>query len=122
MSASLDPDLELGPAAVGTVVGLAGLLFLLEPVAGPVAVGDLRVRPVALSAVALAAGLSLGAVVFYRRGHRLFALAHALFGATWTGIVVGTALGSAVVLFGSIFVLLGGCAFLVAQGCRTGGG
>jgi predicted cation transporter len=108
-------DIEPGPAAVGTVVGLAGLLFLLEPVAGPVAVGDLRVRPVALSAAVLAAGLCLGAVVFYRRGRRLFALAHGIFGVSWTGIVAGTVFGSGTLLLGSVVVLIAGCGFLVSQ-------
>ena len=56
MGASL--DFEPGPVAVGLVVGLGGVCFLLEPVVDPVPVGGLVVRPVALSAVALAAGSS----------------------------------------------------------------
>jgi len=115
-------DFELGPAAVGTVVGFAGLLFLLEPVAGPVAVGDLRVRPVALSAAVLAVGLCLGAVVFSRRGRRLFALAHGIFGVSWAGIVAGTALGSGTLLLGAVVVLIAGCGFLVTQASRETGG
>ncbi|ELZ28135.1 hypothetical protein C475_05000 [Halosimplex carlsbadense 2-9-1] len=108
-------DLEPGPAAVGTLVGLAGLTFLLEPLVGPVPLGGLRVRPVALSAAVLAAALLLGAVVFYRRGRRLFALAHGIFGLAWTGIVVGTATGSGRLLLGGVIVLIAGCGFLVSQ-------
>ena len=51
-------DLELGPVAVGLVVGLGGLLFLLEPVVDPVPVGPLAVRPVAL--VVAGAGFLFG--------------------------------------------------------------
>ncbi|QLH76224.1 hypothetical protein HZS55_02395 [Halosimplex rubrum] len=108
-------DLEPGPAAVGTLVGLAGLTFLLEPVVGPVPVGGLRVRPVALSAAVLAAALVLGAVVFYRRGRRLFALAHGVFGLAWTGIVLGTATGSGSLLLGGVLVLIAGCGFLASR-------
>lgn len=108
-------DFELGPVAVGTLVGLAGLTFLLEPLVGPVPVGDLRVRPVALSAAVLAAALSLGAVVFYRRGRRLFALAHAVFGLAWTAMVVGTATGSGTLLLGGVVLLIAGCGFLASR-------
>ena len=108
-------DLEPGPAAVGTLVGLAGLTFLLEPLVGPVPVGGLRVRPVALSAAVLAVALLLGAVVFYRRGRRLFALAHGVFGLAWTGVVVGTATGSGALLLGGVVLLIAGCGFLASR-------
>jgi len=112
-------DVEAGPAAVGTLVGAAGLLFLAEPVAGPVNVGGLRVRPVALSAVSLTAGFGLGAVVFYRRGRRFAAIGHGLFGIAWAGIVAATAAGSGRLLLGSILFLLGGCGFLATRARST---
>jgi len=115
VTADPDIDFETGPAAVGALVGLAGLLFLLEPVVDPVPVGAVRVRPVALSAVVLAVGLSVGAVVFARRGRRLFALAHAVFGAAWTGIVLGTVLGSGPVLVGGVLLTIAGAGFLVER-------
>jgi hypothetical protein len=108
-------DLEAGPVAVGTLVGLAGLTFLLEPLVGPLPVGGLRVRPVALSAVVLAAALLLGAVVFYRRGRRLFALAHGVFGLAWAAVVAGTATGSGTLLVGGVVLVIAGCGFLVGQ-------
>jgi hypothetical protein len=108
-------EIEAGPAAVGSLVGVAGLLFLLEPFVGPVPVGDLGVRPVALSAVVLALGLGLGAVVFYRRGRRLFAFAHGVFGVAWAGVVLGTATGSGAVLVGGVVLVVAGCGFLVGQ-------
>lgn len=108
-------DLEPGPAAVGTIVGLGGLCFLLEPVVGPVPVGGMRVRPVALSVLALAVGFSLGAVVFYRRDRRLFALAHGVFGLAWAGLVVGTLVGAGWLLVGAVLLVVAGSAFLVGQ-------
>jgi hypothetical protein len=108
-------EIEAGPAAVGSLVGVAGFLFLLEPFVGPVPVGDLGVRPVALSAVVLALGLGLGAVVFYRRGRRLFAFAHGVFGVAWAGVVLGTATGSGAVLVGGVVLVVAGCGFLVGQ-------
>lgn len=65
------------------------MLFLLTPVVKPVAVGSLRVSTVALSAVVLALGLSLGTGVFARRGRQLFALAHGVFAVAWALLVAG---------------------------------
>ena len=90
-------DVEFWPAVVGGLVGLGGVLFLLEPVVAPVAIGPVRARPVALSTVALAAGFCLGAPVFLRRGRRLFGVAHGVFGLAWGGGAVGAATRSGAV-------------------------
>lgn len=116
MSASV--EFEPGPALVGGLVGLAGLLFLVEPVVDPLAVGGLRVHPVALSAAVFALALSTGAVVFGRRGRRTFALAHAVFAVAWTGIVLGTALGSGAVLVGGVVLAVAAGGALVEQSRR----
>jgi hypothetical protein len=108
-------DVEPWPAVVGLLVGLGGLLFLLEPVVGPIAVGSVRARPVALSAVVLAAGFCLGAPVFLRRGRRLFAIAHGIFGVAWAGIAAGTALRSGTVVVGSVLLVVAGVGFLLAR-------
>lgn len=108
-------DVEAGPAAVGVVVGVGGLCFLLEPLVGTVALGGVRVRPVALSVVVLAVGFCLGAVVFRRRGHRRFALAHAVFGLVWIGFGVGTAVRSGPVVVGAVVVAVAGAGFLIAR-------
>jgi len=113
MSATL--DLELGPVAVGSLVGLSGLLFLLTPVVDPVAVGSLRVSPVALSAVVLTFGFALGTVVFARRGRRLFAIAHGVFAVAWTLLVLGPLLGQEALLLAGVVVLVAGAGFLVSQ-------
>jgi hypothetical protein len=87
-------DVESGPAVVGLLVGVGGLLFLLEPVT----IGSIRARPVALSTIVLAAGFCLGALVFLRRGRRLFGVAHGIFGVAWAGVAVGTAARSGAIV------------------------
>ena len=108
-------DIEPGPAIVGLLVGLGGLLFLLEPVVGPVAIGSVRARPVALSTVVLAAGFCLGAPVFLRRGRRLFGVAHGIFGVAWAGVAVGTAARSGTVVVGAVLLVVAGAGFLVVR-------
>jgi hypothetical protein len=110
-------DVELGPAAVGVLVGLAGLLYLVTPVVqpNPIPVGSVAVSTVVLSAAVLAVGFTLGAVVFARRGHRLFALAHAVFAVAWALLVVGPLVGSSGVLLAGVVVLVAGVGFLMSQ-------
>jgi len=111
-------DIEFGPAVVGLVVGAGGLLFLADPLVGTVAVGPLRARPVALSTVVLGGGFCLGAGVFWRRDHRLFAVAHAVFGLAWLGVAVGTALRRGTVVVGAVLLVVAGSGWLVAQARR----
>ena len=108
-------DIEPWPAVVGLLVGAGGLLFLLEPLVGPIAVGSVRARPVALSAVVLAAGFCLGAPVFLRRGRRLFGLAHSVFGVAWAGIAAGTAVRSGTLVVGGVLLVVAGSGFLLAR-------
>lgn len=108
-------DVEPWPAVVGLLVGAGGLLFLLEPLVGPVAFGPVRARPVALSTVVLAVGFCLGAPVFYRRGRRLFAVAHGVFGLAWAAVAVGTALRSGTLVVGAVVLVVAGAGFLLAQ-------
>lgn len=114
-------DIDAGPAAVGVLVAAAGVLFLVDPVVGPVSLGGLRARPVALSAVVLAAGFGLGAAVFSRRGHRRFAFAHAVFGLAWAGVVVGTAVGSGLVVVAAVLLVVAGSGALLEGARRSRG-
>ena len=108
-------EFEPGPLAVGTLVGLSGLLFLVTPVVEPVPVGGLLVSPVALSAVVLTAAFTLGAVVFARRGRRLFAIAHGVFAVAWALLVAGPLLGNGDLLLAGVVVLVAGVGFLMSQ-------
>jgi len=111
--------LDYGSVAVGLLVGLAGLLFLLEGIVDPVPVGRFRVRPVALSAVLLALGLDLGAFVFLGQGRRLVGLAHAIGGAGFTALVVAVAIDSGTLAVSAVLVLGGGVLFLVYEVHRS---
>ncbi len=112
-------ELDFWPVAVGVLVGLAGLLFLLEGVVDPFPVGEFRVRPVALSAVSLALGLDLGAFVFLGRGRRLLGLAHAIGGAGFTALVIAVAIDSGTLAVSAVLVLGGGILFLTYETYRT---
>ena len=102
------------PAVIGLAVGIGGLLFLAEPFVDPLAVGGTRLPVVFLSVIVVAIGLLFGGAAYLRRGRRRIGLAHAVGGAGWALVAVGTALGSGVVLFAGLAVLLGGCLWLVA--------
>jgi len=104
-----------GRTVVGLFVGLAGLLLLAQPVVDPVPVGGVAVPPFALSGVALAAGLDLGAVVFYRKGRRTAALAHGVAGLGWTVLVAGPVLGSGTLLLVGALVVVAGAVFLASE-------
>ena len=105
----------IGRYVVGGFVGLAGLLLLVEPVVDPLAVGDARVPMFGLAGVALAVGLDLGAVVFYRQGQRTVAMAHGVAGLGWTFLAVGPVIGSGTLLVVGLVVVVGGALFLVAE-------
>lgn len=105
----------IGRYVVGGFVGLAGLLLLAEPVVDPIAVGDARIPMFGLAGVALAIGLDLGAVVFYRAGQRTVAMAHGVAGLGWTFLAVGPILGSGTLLVVGLAVVIGGVLFLVAE-------
>jgi hypothetical protein len=108
-------DVEFGPAVVGLLVGAGGLLFLADPLVGPVALGSVQARPVALSAVVLGGGFCLGGPVFWRRGHRRFAVAHAVFGLAWLGVAAGTAVGSGPLVVGAVLLVVAGAGWLVTR-------
>ena len=114
-SPSLSESGGIGRYIVGGFVGLAGLLLLVEPVVDPVAVGDARIPMFGLAGVALAIGLDLGAVVFYRQGQRTVAMAHGVAGLGWTFLAVGPVLGSGTLLVVGLVVVIGGVLFLAAE-------
>lgn len=108
-------DHDYASMVVGVFVAVAGALFLAEPVVDPIALGSVRVRPIALSVVVLSVGFGLGAVVFLRRGDRLIGLAHAIGAGGWALVALGTAFGSGLALLLGLAVLIGGSVFLVVQ-------
>jgi len=107
--------IEVGPTVVGLIMAGAGVLFLAEPFVDPIPVGDVRIPVAALSFVALAVALDVGAVVFYRRGQRTAALAHGVAGLGWSLLVAGPLLGSLPVMWLGVAVVVGGAVFLVVE-------
>lgn len=101
--------------AVGGLVGLAGVLFLLEPVVDPLVVDRVRLRPVVLSAVVFAVALWVGGVVFLVRGRRAVGIGHAGSALGWILVVVATATGSGPVLLAGGAVIAGTALFLASQ-------
>jgi hypothetical protein len=108
-------SVDAGRLAVGGLVGLSGLLLLAQPVVDPVVLRGVRVPMVGLAPVALAAGLDLGAVVFYRRNRPAVATAHGAAGLGWTLVAVAPFLGSGPLLFVGLAVVVGGVLFLAAE-------
>lgn len=109
-----DRSLDLAPVVIGLCIGLGGVLFLLEPVVDPISVAGAELRPMTLSATALAAGLLGGATLYGRRGRDLLAIAHAIGGIGWVLVVAGHLLGVELLLFAGIAVLLAGSLSLIA--------
>lgn len=105
-------------AVVGSVLALAGALFLLQGVLDWLVIGSLRVRPLALSVVALAVGFCLGGVLFLRQGRRLLGVGHAGMGAGWGLSILGTVTGSGLALLGGVGLIVGTSFFLVAEAGR----
>jgi hypothetical protein len=114
-----DYEIDYASAAVGTLVGLEGLLFLVEQVVGPLALGGLRVRPIALSTVVLSLGFGLGGVVYLRRGQRLIGIAHAVGGVGWGLLALAPAVGSETALVLGLAVVVGGSVALFVQVSRN---
>jgi hypothetical protein len=108
-------DVEPGRTLVALLVGLAGLLFVLQPLTGPVDVGGVPVQPAAVSPLVLTGGFAVGAVVFYRQGYRLFAAAHGVFAVAIGALVGGVATGSEPLLAVSVGALVAGAGWLVTQ-------
>ena len=69
-------------------------------------------------AVALAAGMAVGAVVYLRRGKRLVGGAHAVGAVGWGSIVLGTAIANGPILLGGVVVLVVGMLALAVESRR----
>jgi len=108
------PEVDPAPLAVGALVGLAGALVLLQPL-GPLRLAGRAVQPVVASTVPLTAGFGLGGVVYLRRGRRLIGLAHAVGAAGWGLVSLAAGLGSVVVLWMGLAVVIGGAVAVAAR-------
>jgi hypothetical protein len=107
-----------GEAAVGVLVGLAGVLFLLQPVVPRLGTETIWVRPFVLSGGVFAAGLGLGAVVYHRRDRRLRALGHGGMGVGWGLVTLGVVTGVGLFFVGGVVAVAATAFFLVARSRR----
>jgi len=108
-------------AAVGTVVGLAGLLFLADPLVGPVSLGGVAVRPFVLSAGVLGVGFALGAVLFGRQGRRTVARVHGVGAVVWLALFAGASVGSPTLVVAGVVLVAAGALTLGAEAARRRG-
>ncbi|WP_135821344.1 hypothetical protein [Halostella litorea] len=106
--------------AVGTVVGLAGLLFLADPYVGAVRVGGVTVRPFVLSAGVLGVGFALGAALFGRQGRRTAARIHAVGAVAWLALFAGASVGSPTLVVAGVVLVAAGALTLGAEAARRG--
>jgi len=106
-------------AVVGTLVAVAGALFLLQLRIGFLVVGPVGVRPVVLSAAALAGAMLVGGVLFLWAGRRTMALGHGGTGVGWTLLLVGTWAGSGAALLLGAGVVGGTALALVYEHRRS---
>jgi hypothetical protein len=111
-------QVDPAPAVVGAFMALAAGLFLAEPFVSPIPLGGQPVPIAAFSFVALAIALDLGAVLFYWQGERTAAMVHGVAGAGWTLLVLGPALGSGLIWFLGLDVVIGGAVFLFVETIR----
>jgi hypothetical protein len=108
-------DLDPVSVVVGTIVGLAGILLLLQPSIRVVDVFGTRVPTFVLSAGVLSLGFAVGAPVYLRRGYRLRGIAHAVGAAGFGALFFAAGFGSLALLWLGLAVVLGGVLFLVAE-------
>jgi len=111
-------ELDPAPLVVGAFMALAGVLFLAEPFVQPIPVDGVSIPVAALSFVALALALDLGAVLFYWQGDRTAALAHGVAGLGWTLVILGPMVGSNVLWLLGLAVIVGGAVFLFVEMAR----
>lgn len=108
-------DLDPVSVVVGSIVGLAGVLLLLQPSVRVVDVFGTRVPTFVLSSGVLALGFAVGAPVYLRRGYRLRGIAHAIGAVGFGSLFFAAGFDSLTLLWLGLAVVIGGVLFLVAE-------
>lgn len=108
-------DLDPVSVVVGVIVGLAGVLLIIQPSVRVIDVFGTRVPTFVLSAGVLSLGFAVGAPVYLRRGHRLRGIAHAIGAVGFGGLFFAAGFGSLALLWLGLAVVLGGVLFLVSE-------
>lgn len=108
-------DLDPASVVVGTLVGLAGVLLLLQPVVRSISVLGTQVPTFILSTGVLALGFAVGAPVYLRRGYRLRGIAHLIGAAGFGSLFFAAGINSLTLLWVGLAVVIGGSLFLVVE-------
>ncbi len=108
-------DLDPPSLVVGTIVGIAGLLLLLQPTVRVVSLLGTRVPTFVLSSGVLALGFAVGAPVYLRRGLHLRGVAHLVGAVGFGALFFAAGFGSLALLWLGLAVVIGGVLFLVAE-------
>jgi hypothetical protein len=96
---------------VGSIVGVAGLLFLAYPSVGRVPVAGAEIPAFVLAAGVLGLGFAVGAVGFRRRGRGRLAAGHAVGALAWLALFAGGSVGSQVLVIGGVVAVIAGALF-----------
>ncbi|WP_255148731.1 hypothetical protein [Halorarius halobius] len=108
-------EVDPASAVVGTLVGIAGLLLVLQPSVRAVSLFGTQVPTFVLSAGVLSLGFAVGAPVYLRRGYRLRGLAHAVGAVGFGALFFAAGFRSLLLLWLGLFVVIGGVLFLAAE-------
>lgn len=107
-------SVDAAPLIIVACLGAGGLLFLADPLVGPIEVFGVEFRTLVASAIVIAAGLLVGSSVYIRRGRRILGYVHAFGGLGWVLVVLGTLLDSPPLLVaGAITLVVGAVAIVV---------
>lgn len=108
-------DLDPVSVVVGTIVGVAGVLLILQTSVRVVNVFGTRVPTFVLSAGVLSLGFAVGAPAYLRRGYRLRGIGHAVGAVGFGALFFAAGFGNLALLWLGLAVVLGGVLFLVAE-------
>lgn len=108
---------ELDPVSivVGTIVGVAGVLLLIQPSVRVIEVFGTRIPTFVLSSGVLSLGFAVGAPAYLRRGYWLRGVAHAIGAVGFGGLFFAAGSGSLLLLWAGLAVIIGGVLFLAAE-------
>ena len=108
-------DLDPVSIVVGSLVGVAGVLLLVQPSVRVLTLFGRRVPTFVASAGVLSLGFAVGAPAYLRRGYRLRGVAHAIGAVGFGGLFFAAGFGSLLLLWTGLAVIIGGVLFLAAE-------
>jgi hypothetical protein len=105
---------------VGSVVGLAGALFIAQPIVGTVPVGGAEIPAFVLAAGVLGVGFGVGSAGFTHRGQIRLAAGHGVAAVAWLALFLGASVGSQGLVVAGVVAIVAGSLFLADSLRRRG--